>query len=83
MFKKSGSMNGMQPVSTFIIIISMIFGSLGVQRSIFSIDLELVVFISHQIHYLQMIMSLKPGNMGWYFTSQKFQTKIPIFHNLN
>ena len=71
MFEKNGSMSGMQPTSTFIIIISIIFGSLGVQRYIFLIDLELVVFVSQQIHYLQMILSLKPENTGWYFTSQK------------
>lgn len=54
----------MQPASTYIIIIPMIFGSLGVQRSIFPTDLELVVFVSQQIHYLQMILSLKLENTG-------------------
>jgi len=38
-------MSGMQPGSTFIIIIPMIFGSHEVQRSIFSTDLELVVLL--------------------------------------
>jgi len=71
-------MSGIQPASTFIIIIPMIFGSLGVQRSFFLTNLELVVFGSQLIHYLQMILSLKPGNKGWYFTSQKFQ--IQNFH---
>ena len=64
MFEKNGSMSDMQPASTFIIIIPMIFGSLEVQWSIFPIDLELVVFVSQQIHYLQMILSLKPENTG-------------------
>jgi len=45
MFKKNDLMSGMQPTSMFIIIIPMIFESLWVQRSFFSIDLELVVFV--------------------------------------
>jgi len=79
MFEKNGSMSGMQPASTFIIIIPMIFGSLGVQQSIFSIDLELVVFVSQQIHYLQTILYLKLENTGWYFASQKSQIQISHF----
>ena len=43
MFKKNGSMSGTQPSSTFIINISMISWSLGVQLSTFSIRIELVV----------------------------------------
>jgi len=35
----------MQPASTIIIIIPMIFGNLGVQQSTFSISLELVVLV--------------------------------------
>ena len=54
----------MQPALTFIIIIPMIFVSLGAQRSIFSTDLELVAFVSQPIYYLPMILSSKPENMG-------------------
>ena len=43
MLKGNGSMSGMQTASTFIIIISMIFGNLGKQLSAFSISMELVV----------------------------------------
>ena len=57
-------MSGKQSVSTFIIVIPMILVSFGVQRSIFLTDLELMVFVFHQIHYLQMIMFLKPENTG-------------------
>ena len=64
MFKKNGSMCGMQPASTFIIIIPMIFGSLGVQRYFLATDMELVVFVSQQIDYLQMILFLKSENTG-------------------
>jgi len=71
-------MNGMQPTLTFIIMIPMIFGSHGVQQSTFPIGLELVVFVPQQIHYLQMTLSIKPENLGWYFTSQKSQ--IQNFH---
>jgi len=71
MLERNGSKSGMQPASTFIIIIRMIFGSLGVQRSIFSTDLELVALVSHPIHYLPMILSIKTENTEWYFTSQK------------
>ena len=45
MFKKNGSMSRMQPASTIIIIIPMIFGNHGVLQSIFLIDLELVVLV--------------------------------------
>ena len=71
MSKKNGSMSGLQPVSTIIIITPMIFGSPGVQQSTFPIGLELVVLVSQQIQYFQMILSLKPGNMEWYFILQK------------
>jgi len=59
MFKKTGLMNGVQLASIFIIIIPMIFRSLGVQPSTFSISLGLVVLVSYQIKYLQMAISLK------------------------
>jgi len=62
-------MSGVQLASTFIIIIPMIFGSLGVQRSIFPTDLKLEAFVFQPIHYLPMILPSKPGNMGWYFNS--------------
>ena len=67
MFKKNGSMSGMQPASTIIITIPMIFGSLGVPQSTFLIGLELVVLVSQQIQSLQMTLLLKPRNTGWYF----------------
>jgi len=79
MLEKIGSKSGMQPASTFIIIIPMIFESLGVQRSIFSTNLELAAFVSQPIHYLPMILSLKPENTGWYFTSQKSQIQNSHF----
>ena len=69
MFEKNGSMSDMQPTLTFIIIIPKIFGSLGMRRSIFPTDMGLVVLVSQQIHYLQMTMSLKSVNTGWYSTS--------------
>jgi len=56
-------MSDMQPVSTTIIIISMLFGNLGVQQSIFQIDMELVVLASQQIQSLQMTQLCKPENM--------------------
>ena len=65
MFEKNGSMSGMQSASTFIFIIHMISTSFGVQRYIFLADRELVAFVSHQIHYLQMIISLKTENTEW------------------
>ena len=79
MLERNGSKSDMQPAPTFIIIIPMIFGSLGVQRSFFPTNLELVVFVSHQIQYLQMITSLKPENIEWYFTSHKFQIQNSHF----
>ena len=57
-------MSGTQPALTIIIIISMIFGSLGVQRSTFLISLELAVLVSQPIPYVQMTLLLKPGNTG-------------------
>ena len=72
----------MQPVLTFIITIPIIFGSLGVQRSIFPTDLESVAFVSQPIQYLPDILSSKPGHMGWFFISQKFQILISHFSQL-
>ena len=57
MFNKNGSMSGMQPASTIIITIPIIFGSFGVPQSTFLIGLELVVLVSQQIEYLQMTPS--------------------------
>ena len=50
MFRENGSMSGIQPASTIIIIIPMIFGNLGVQQSIFPINLELVVLVSSKFN---------------------------------
>ena len=75
-------MSGMQPALTFIIIIPMIFWSLRVQQSTFSIGLELVVFVFQQIHYLQMIMSLKPGNTDDTLLHRNPHPKFPFFSTL-
>jgi len=58
-------MSGMQHASTIIIIIPMIFGSLWVQQSNFSINLEKVMLVSRPIQSLQLTSSLKPGNTRW------------------
>ena len=63
--QENGLMSYMRPVLTIIIIIAMIFGSLRVQQSTFSIGLELVVLASKPIQSLQVILSLKSGNMDW------------------
>jgi len=52
MFKKKGSTSDMQPKSTIIIIIVMIFGNYAILRSSFLIDLELMVLDSKQIQSL-------------------------------
>jgi len=43
MFKRSGSTNGMQPASTTIKTIPIVFRKHGAVQSFFLIDLELVV----------------------------------------
>ena len=83
MFEKNGSTSGMQPASTFIIIIPMIFGSLGVQRFIFPTNLELVVLVSQQIYYRQMTLSLKPGNTVGTVLHRNPRSKVPIFVKIN
>ena len=73
----------MQSASTFIIIIPMIFGSLGTQRSIFLADLKSVAFVSQPIQYLLEIMSSKPGKykMVLYFLEVS-DPNFPFFSTL-
>jgi len=65
MFKKNGSMSGMQPTSTIIIIIPMIFGNHGVLQSIFANDNEFKEYmkvkgaVSEDIFDFSLILELK------------------------
>jgi len=78
MFKKNGSMTGMQPLLTIIIIILMIFGNHWVVWYSFLIDVELVALDSQLIQSLQMTPSWKLENMNGSLSHENPRSKVHI-----